>query len=43
MAQISVTLVRADTNQEFDVELPDNAPIFPVGAIWAHWTWSWGW
>jgi hypothetical protein len=27
MSQISVTLVRADTNQEFDVELPDDAPI----------------
>lgn len=27
MAQISVTLVRADTNQEFDVELPDDASI----------------
>lgn len=27
MAQVSVTLVRADTNQEFDVELPDDAPI----------------
>lgn len=27
MAQLSVTLVRADTNQEFDVELPDDAPI----------------
>jgi len=27
MPQISVTLVRADTNQEFDVELPDDAPI----------------
>ena len=25
MAQISVTLVRADTNQEYDVELPDDA------------------
>lgn len=24
MAQIEVTLVRADTNQEFDVELPDD-------------------
>jgi len=27
MAQVSVTLVRADTNQEFDVELPDDANI----------------
>ena len=27
MSQISVTLVRADTNQEFDVELPDDANI----------------
>lgn len=27
MSQISVTLVRADTNQEFDVELPNDAPI----------------
>ena len=27
MGQISVTLVRADTNQEFDVELPDDAAI----------------
>ena len=27
MSQISVTLVRADTNQEFAVELPDDAPI----------------
>lgn len=27
MSQISVTLVRADTNQEFDVELPDDAAI----------------
>ena len=27
MGQLSVTLVRADTNQEFDVELPDDAPI----------------
>lgn len=27
MSQISVTLVRADTNQEFDVELPDDAQI----------------
>lgn len=24
MSQISVTLVRADTNQEYDVELPDD-------------------
>jgi hypothetical protein len=27
MSQVSVTLVRADTNQEFDVELPDDANI----------------
>lgn len=27
MAQVNVTLIRADTNQEFDVELPDDAPI----------------
>lgn len=27
MSQISVTLVRADTNQEFDVERPDDANI----------------
>lgn len=27
MAQVSVTLVRADTNQEFDVELPDDAAV----------------
>lgn len=27
MAQISVSLIRADTNQEFEVELPDNASI----------------
>jgi hypothetical protein len=27
MTQITVTLVRADTNQEFDVELPDDAKI----------------
>jgi hypothetical protein len=27
MSQISVTLIRADTNQEFDVELPDDAAI----------------
>lgn len=27
MAQISVTLIRADTNQEFDVELPDDVPV----------------
>ena len=27
MAQIEVTLVRADTNQEFEVGLPDDAPI----------------
>jgi len=25
MAQITVTVVRADTNQEYEVELPDNA------------------
>jgi len=27
MPQVSITLVRADTNQEFDVELPDDASI----------------
>jgi len=27
MSQVSITLVRADTNQEFDVELPDDANI----------------
>ena len=27
MAQIDVTLIRADTNQEFDVELPDDSLI----------------
>jgi hypothetical protein len=27
VSQVSITLVRADTNQEFDVELPDDAPI----------------
>lgn len=27
MGQVSITLVRADTNQEFDVELPDDAAI----------------
>ena len=25
MSQINVTVVRADTNQEYEVELPDNA------------------
>ena len=30
MAQVSITLVRADTNQEFDVELPDDAPIMEL-------------
>lgn len=27
MSQVNITLVRADTNQEFDVELPDDAAI----------------
>lgn len=25
MAQIDITLIRADTNQEFDIELPDDS------------------
>ena len=27
MSQITVTVVRADTNQEYEVELPDNAKL----------------
>ena len=27
MAQITVTIIRADTNQEYEVELPNNAPL----------------
>lgn len=27
MAQVNITLVRADTNQEYDIELPDDCPL----------------